>query len=221
MKSFIIVFIKRKIFCGECGSPYAGNSRKPRPDHPLYVSYKCTRRNQRNDKCTNPEINRDKLKSIVLDKLSNVLFNPAVIPMFVSEYNDYIANKNGSAKKRAELLKDQLSEVERKITNAVNLIIETGSLAFKTKLHELEEQKEKLRYELLEAEATLKDEIYCEEGIIKLFHMAEMQLKNGVLANRRIIIEQYINKVLIYPDRIEVYMNLINDYVIKETASKI
>lgn len=209
-----------KIFCGECGSPYAGNSRKPRPDHPLYVSYKCTRRNQRNDKCTNPEINRDKLESIVLDKLSNVLFNPEVIPMLVSEYNEYIADKNGSAKKKTKLLKNQLAEVERKITKAVDLLIETSSSALKTKLRELEEQKEKIQYELSDAETVLKGDIYCEEEIVKLFHMAEKQLKNGALANRRIIIEQYVNKVLIYPDKIEVYMNLMNDYVIKETVSK-
>ena len=74
-----------KILCRECGSPYAGNSRKPRADHPLYVSYRCTRRNQRNTQCTNPEINRDKLEQIVLDKLSGVLFNPKMIPALVTE----------------------------------------------------------------------------------------------------------------------------------------
>ena len=46
------------IFCGVCGNPYTGNSRKPRSDHPLYVSYKCSRRNGRVTTCRNPEINR-------------------------------------------------------------------------------------------------------------------------------------------------------------------
>ena len=91
-----------KIFCGECGSPFAGNSRKPNPTHPLYVSYKCTRRNQREDKCKNPEINRDKLESAVLQRLCSVLFNPAVISSLVREYNAYIAEKSGSAKHKLE-----------------------------------------------------------------------------------------------------------------------
>ena len=86
-----------KIYCGECGSPYAGNSRKPRHDHPLYISYKCTRRNQRDTKCNNPEINRDKLERLVLERLSGVLFNPDVIPRLVEQYNEYIAEKTGSA----------------------------------------------------------------------------------------------------------------------------
>ncbi len=205
-----------KIYCGECGSPYAGNSRKPRPDHPLYVSYKCTRRNQRDTKCNNPEINRDKLERLVLERLSGVLFNPDVIPQLVKQYNEYIADKTGSAKERILALQTELRDVDRKITNTVNLMIETGSAAFKDKLNELEQSKEKLLFELTEAEAALKQEDLSEEQICKLFHMAEQQLTNGTLANRRLVIDRYISKVLIYSDKIEIYMNLISDYTVKE-----
>ena len=206
-----------KIYCGECGSPYAGNSRKPRPDHPLYISYRCTRRNQRDTKCNNPEINRDKLERLVLERLSVVLFNPDVIPRLVEQYNEYIAEKSGSAKERTLALQTELRDIERKITNTVNLMIETGSAAFKDKLNELEQSKEKLLFELTEAEAALKQENFSEEQISKLFHIAEQQLKNGTLANRRLVIDQYINKIIIYPDKIEVYMNLMSDYTVKET----
>ncbi len=209
-----------KIYCGECGSPYAGNSRKPRPDHPLYVSYKCTRRNQRNQQCKNTEINRDKLEQAVLEKLSTVLFNPDVIPRLLTEYNDYIAKKSGSAVNQIEALQAELREVDRKITNTVNLMIDIGSAALKEKLSELEARKEKLQFALTEAEAVLKQATVSEERIRALFHSAELQLKNGTLANRRAIVDQYINKVMIYPDRIEVYMNLMNDYVVKEVIDQ-
>ena len=209
-----------KVYCGECGSPYAGNSRKPRPDHPLYISYKCTRRNQRDTRCNNPEINRDKLERLVLERLSGVLFNPDIIPRLVEQYNEYIAEKTGSAKERTLALQTELRDVERKITNTVNLMIETGSAAFKDKLNELEQSKEKLLFELTEAEEALKQENFSEEQISKLFHIAEQQLKNGTLANRRLVIDQYINKIIIYPDKIEVYMNLMSDYTVKETIKQ-
>jgi site-specific DNA recombinase len=209
-----------KIYCGECGSPYAGNSRRPRPGHPMYVSYKCTRRNQRDKHCKNPEINRDKLERLVLERLSEVLFNPDVIPRLVEQYNEYIAEKTGSAKERTLALQTELRDIERKITNTVNLMIETGSAAFKDKLNELEQSKEKLLFELTEAEEALKQENFSEEQISKLFHIAEQQLKNGTLANRRLVIDQYISKVLIYPDKIEVYMNLMSDYTVKETIKQ-
>ena len=79
-----------KIVCGVCGNPYAGNSRKPRPDHPLYVSYKCTRRNQKVKTCKNPEINRDKLEEMVPEYLSASLFDPRVIPALLGRYNQHI-----------------------------------------------------------------------------------------------------------------------------------
>ena len=62
----------------------------------------------------------------------------------------------------------------------------------------------------------MKQESFTEEEICNLFHKAELQLKNGTLATRRIIIDQYINKILIYVDRIEVYMNLMSGYIITE-----
>ena len=205
-----------KIYCGECGSPYAGNSRRPRPGHPMYVSYKCTRRNQREKSCKNPEINRDRLEQLVLEKMSKVVFNPKVIPQLVKEYNAYIDNKSGSSKERVEALRSELRAVERKISNAVNLMIETGSSAIKDKLRELEGSKEKLSIALSEAEAAANQNRFSEAEIQRLFHTAEQQLKNGTLANRRTVIDQYIDRVWIYPDRIEVYINLISDYVVKE-----
>lgn len=135
----------------------------------------------------------------------------------VEQYNEYIAEKNGSAKERVLALQTEFRDVERKITNTVNLMIETGSAAFKDKLNELEQHKEKLLFELTEAEAALKQENFSEEQISKLFHIAEQQLKNGTLANRRLVIDQYINKIIIYPNKIEVYMNLMSDYTVKET----
>lgn len=209
-----------KLICGECGSPYAGNSRKPRPDHPLYVSYKCTRRNQRNKQCKNTEINRDKLEQIVLEKLTKVVFRPDAIPQLLTEYNAYIAKKSGSAVKQNEALHAELREVERKISNTVNLMIDTGSAALKDKLRELEKSKETLLFALTEVEAALQNAVVSEEKLRALFHSAELQLKHGTLANRRAIVDQYINKVMIYPDRIEVYLNLMSDYVVKEVIEQ-
>ena len=61
-----------------------------------------------------------------------------------------------------DALKAQIKDVDRKINNAVNLMIETGSAALKNKLSELEETKEKLRYELDEVESTLSQEQFSE-----------------------------------------------------------
>lgn len=205
-----------KIICGVCDSAYAGNSRKPRPDHPLYVSYRCTRRNGK-EKCNNPEINRDKLEQLVLDKLSTVLFDPKVIPELVKMYNSHIAENADSVASRIKVLKKEIANLDHKINNAVEAIIATGSLALKDRLKELEDIKAKCTFELSELEDKLSQETVSESQVRKLFKEAEEQLRSGTLANRRSIIERYINKVLVFPDRIEIYMNLTDDYTIKET----
>ena len=152
----------------------------------------------------------------MLEKLSKTIFDPKVIPQLVKEYNAYIDNKSGSSRERIEALRSELRAVERKISNAVNLMIETGSAAIKDKLRELEESKEKLSFTLSEAKVASNQNRFSEAEIRRLFHVAEQQLKNGTLANRRAVIDQYVDKVLIHPDRIEVYMNLLSDYVLKE-----
>lgn len=80
----------------------------------------------------------------------------------VEQYNEYIAEKSWSAKERTFALQTELRDVERKITNTVNLMIETGSSAFKDKLNELKQSKEKLLLELTEAEEALKQENFSE-----------------------------------------------------------
>ena len=152
--------------------------------------------------------------------MSTVLFNPDVIPSLVTRYNEYISEKNGSARERVNALRLQLRDIDRKINNTVNLMIDTGSSALKNKLCEFEKIKEKLQFELSEAEEAMKQECLTEEEICNLFHKAELQLKNGTLATRRTIIDQYINKIVIYHDKIEVYMNLMPDYVVTEIIEK-
>lgn len=73
----------------------------------------------------------------------------------------------------------------------------------------------KLSFELSELESKLSCETFSERQIRRLFKIAEEQLKSGTLANRWAIIDQYINKVLVFPDKIEVYLNLTSDYTIK------
>ena len=209
-----------KVFCGECGNPYAGNSRKPRPDHPLYVSYKCTRRNQKVKTCKNPEINRDKLEEMVLEYLSASLFHPDVIPSLLERYNRFVAEKSGSAQNREDTLKAELKSVERKIQNTVNLMIEIGSPALKDKLMELEESKEKLTFELSQVEQATRQMNVSEEKLKRLFRKAEQELRHGTLANRRKIIDRYVRQVVVYPDKVELVLNFVEGFVWTEMVRK-
>ncbi len=185
----------------------------------MYVSYKCTHRRRREHKCKNPEINRDKLESAVLQRLSAMIFNPKVIPTLVREYNEYIAEKSGNSKKTLDSLKKELSQVDNQIRKAVDLMIETGAAALKEKLAELEATKEKLKTEINRLTKELKSNSYTEDQIRALFQKAEEQLKTGSHAIRRVVVDQYVDKAVIFPDKIEVYFKIFGGFERKETIA--
>ena len=76
-----------------------------------------------------------------------------------------------------------------------------------------------MTFEISRLEIEVKSEQYSEERIRTLFQSAEYQLRNGTLANRRAVIDQYVEKVLIYPRKIEIYLKVMGDYERKETIN--
>ena len=128
--------------------------------------------------------------------------------------------KTGGARNKRKAVAAELMQVERKVNNIVNLMAETGSAALASKLRELEETKEKLSFELAELDIALKTEPFSEDSVREMFMAAHSQLQNGTLAVRKKIIEQYVNKVVVHPDKIEIFINTIGDFVIESSENR-
>lgn len=205
-----------KIVCGECGCSFAGNSRKPNATHPLYISYRCTKKNGKNS-CKNHEIQRDFIEHIVLELLADKIFDENILPDILDKYNDYIKGKNTELINLIDTLKEKIILADKGISNIVNVIMETGSSALNDKLRELENSKSNYENALFEAENKLKSISVSEELLRYAFKKAKQMLKCGDLSNKKAIIEQYIKLVTIYNDRISIEFNILSDFSIKET----
>ena len=59
-----------------------------------------------------------------------------------------------------------------------------------------------------------------EKQLVNLFRKAEQELRHGTLTNRRKIIDQYVKKVVVYPDRVEVVLNFVEGFEVKEVLEK-
>ena len=68
----------------------------------------------------------------------------------------------------------------------------------------------------LELEKTKLDERQLKDS----FKKAKAMLKSGCLANRREIIERYINQVKMLPQSIEISFNLAKNFIINERLDK-
>ena len=201
-----------KIKCGECGSTYAGNSRKAAGKNPLYISYSCVRKNG-SIKCKNPGINRDELESLVLARLSETVFNKEVLPVILERYNEYALSRNTEYVTAIKELKKKLADTEKGISNIVELVVTTGSAALSDKLKELESTKVQLEQALTEAEHRVSDLKIDENKLKAAFRKAKQMLKSGTLKNRKAIVGKYVKQVIIYKDRIEI------EYIVSDTFS--
>ncbi|MEE1124807.1 MAG: recombinase family protein [Acutalibacteraceae bacterium] len=204
-----------KIICGECGSTYAGNARRSK--NYTYISYTCTKKNGK-EKCRNRGTQRDLIESIILNKLSEKVFDVKILPEIISRYNDFALSKNKEFIAVKKQLEQRLAEIDKGIANIVNLVVTTGSAALAEKLKELELEKVTLEISLKEAERKLSEMSVDEAQLSQAFSKAKSLLKSGTLKNRKAIVQQYVKQVVMYPDKVEIEFNVIGDtYTIKES----
>lgn len=59
---------------------------------------------------------------------------------------------------------------------------------------------------------------YSKKQITELFMKAKQQLKDGTLAVQHQVIDQYVDKIIVYPTMVEIYLNVFQDYGVTETV---
>ena len=208
-----------KIVCGECGCSYAGNSRKPNATHPLYVSYRCTKKNGK-VKCKNTEISRDTLEKLVLSKLADKVFDESILPDILDKYNKYVQERHSDVKNLISTLKNKIETADKGIKNIVKVVMETGSSALNNKLQELEAEKRNLELALNEANNKLASVTIDAKSLKNAFKRAKQMLKSGNLSNRKALVERYVNSVTIYKNEIIIEFNVFGEFTVRETVSR-
>lgn len=208
-----------KIQCGICGSIYVGNARKANATHPEYISYRCSRKNG-SLKCRNREIRKDIIENIVLSRLADYFFDESILSGLSKAYNEYIASQDTSLNNRIQGIDDDLSDIDRQISNIVNVVAQTGSAALSDRLKELEQERVEKLYLLSSLQEQLHSNRIDDKSLKVAFQKAKEMLKKGNLATQKLIVNTYINCVKLYPDRIEIIFNLMPNYTVKDILSK-
>ena len=204
-----------KIFCGECESTYAGNSRRPSGKNPLYVSYDCVKKNGKT-KCKNTGIRKEIIEDLVLKYLADTVFDERMLPEILDRYNAFAVEKNKELDVQIRYIKGELSETEKGISNIVDAVVSTGSVALANKLNELEVRKSELETALTEIENELSDVTVDEKQLRAAFRKAKRLLMKGTLKNQKAIVEQYIKRVVMCREKIILEIGVSDDYVLKQ-----
>ncbi len=199
-----------KIFCGICGNTYCGNRQKNRQGY-LYITYRCNTRSRKGGKaCPNKEINRDKLEKYVLNLLADVLFDKKRIPAIIEEYNKAAADNLDNSKEERKTLRKSMAKVEKEINNLVSVIATSGSAALAVALEKKEKELNLLQTQL-DALTRQSTELNMDtEQIIRAFNYSKELLLSGNLPKLKQLINLYVERVDIYPDYVNVTLNVIS-----------
>jgi len=199
-KPDIVYLLKNKVRCGYCGKQIQSDSGTSK-NGDIKRYYKCRSR-KTSKSCKKENIRKEIFENIVVDTTIKVLDNP--------ENLNLLADKIITAQKsRIEdttilnILKDEQNSTQKAIDNLLSAI-EQGVVTPTTKrrLEELELKLDNINEKLLSEQSKNKTSL-TRTDILKF-------LKKGLKKEPRLLIQQLIDKIILYDDKVEIYYNYID-----------
>ena len=183
-----------KVFCGTCGGHFVGESGKS-GNGTRYCYYKCINSKLKHT-CKRKGIKKDWLeRAVVMETVTKVLTDEVI-----DRVADSIIALQGRENPLIPSIKEQLRVCENSIHNLLKAI-EAGILTSttKTRMDELEKQKEELNASLIRAQ--MEQSVFTKEEIVKWIS----RFKYGNVhdkAYQKKIIDTFLNSVYVYEDKI-------------------
>ena len=187
-----------KIFCGKCGAMMTGEIGTSHTQA-KYRYYKCNHAKKR--KCDKKAVKKDWIEDLVIEEILTLISNDEV----VNELSDRIYEMQAEESAAVTVVKNQLTEVERKLNNLAEAIAQ-GVFSSTTKklLDELEEQKSNLETELFEVQ--IKHPVLTKDQILfALYNYRTLDLSSQEGKQR--LIDGFVNSIYLYDDRFVITFN--------------
>jgi site-specific DNA recombinase len=208
------------VICGDCGSGMHGNRRKPK-NKPMYASYRCGSRGQKRD-CDNKEIRKEYVEEFVLSELEKNILNEKAIPALVKKINQHMEDQAKGDKLQSETIERELVDIGKQIGNIISAITQGfASEDLKVKMEELSDRKTSLELKLKEQEIRSQATCITEEQVRNLFSMFRGFVKERNIPECKKFIHNYVDRVIVYKDRVEVIFSVVFSVLKEQEAYKI
>lgn len=198
------------VFCGLCGHRYCGDAMQTggEKNRSIIGTYFCNnRKNHGAHACGNQNIHQQPLEELVLRKIEEIVFDESRIPGIVQAYRQLNQKGSGEEGEKIRTLRQNLKTVEQKIANIVNVITNTGSAALVNQLNQLEQEKEQLDFQIQAESRDRREKELSENAIREAFRQAQKMFHSRTLPQLEQLINLYLDKVLVYPDYVEIHLN--------------
>ncbi len=199
-----------KIVCGDCGSAYIGSSRVAGRNRQRYISYRCNKRHAKSkEACANKEVRREYIEAFVLKQLAEVLFNEEVRRTVLDSYNKYLIEEQTGKSSNVQNYRAELKTIIKKIDNLVEVIADGHSAAIMNKLAQLESRKDELEAMIHREQRMIENQTLEASEVERGFERAKQMLVDGTLEGTQRLINQYVDKVKVYQEHVEVSFNVL------------
>lgn len=205
------------IWCGECDHRMTGDSSsyltKKYKEFKKNYYYTCNHAN-RTKECKNEKIHKDMVESYVLAELEKKIFNTETIPILAQKIVEYHRHQQVNYAGEQHYLEKELAAVKKQIDNLVEALAKGGGIAVQSiieKITNLESKKVSLESQLIECQIKAEANMITVESITN-YLLANMRLlKNKNLDTCKRLIQEFVEKVLVRKENIEVIMKITVD----------
>jgi len=191
-----------KLFCGTCGAMMVGESGTSSSKGRKYHYYRCV--NTKKNKTCNA-----KHKSIRKLPIENAVVNAVMAKVLDDNFVEYIADTVMDIQSKESsvlpVLRKQLEETERGITNMLNAI-QMGIINNSTKqrLDELEERKKEVELQIIQEELK-RPKLTREDVTYWICRFRSLDVSK--LEERRRLIDSFVNSVTVFDDHLLITFN--------------
>ena len=186
------------IVCGKCGHNYVGAAKSDKR-----IVYECS--GKKTTDCDNSYIKKDYIEKLVLEKLKNILLNEENLKILTDKVNNIYKDMHKDAKNDKKEAIQELNEINRKIANINNAIINGF---YNSSMNEESKQLEQER-ELVERKIFMINNISQKSELtiddVKLFLSDDINaIQNEDLDKLKIILPKYVKKVTVNSENIDI-----------------
>lgn len=198
-----IYLLSGLIECGVCGSSMVGTLSKGQ-----YTYYRCNSKS-RKKACNNKDVNKEMIEQYVIDELLQKVFSEDALPKLVERLNEENKKLISERDKEKKKLSRQYEEIKKSISSIVDVIAK-GYFhpSLHEKLTELEQQKAEIEVRIKEMNSLPDTSFITEEKIRQYLLKDKEVLEAGDPHKIKQILPTYINKIIVYRDRIEAHFRL-------------
>ena len=159
--------------------------------------------------CHNNTVRKEDIEKHVIKQVKKIIFNERIISDMLEEYYTY-AKEASINTSLVEMLENKVKDIENQMNNIVGVISagHSNQLLLK-KLDDLTQEKKLTMETLSKEQSGGKYDFPTREEILKVYKKAKNILDNGSFEERKKMLQNFINKIYVYKDRVDIYLNLV------------